>query len=296
MIQGTAENSNIRFSLSLEDINNSKICIDVVRFNRIMINILSNAVKYTKPGGYVLFTVKQLSAPKDKMCNFEFVVADNGIGMTKDFVRHIYDSFSREHSSTISGVTGTGLGMSITKGLVDMMNGKITIKTQQRKGTTVFVKLPIRIRDANDEAEAAKAAAPKKEMRTSFEGFRVLLVEDNLLNREIAKEVLTMKGLEVDEAEDGVVALEKIRKSDPGYYNLVFMDIQMPFMNGYTATRMIRQIKDDPRANIPIIAMTANAFEEDKKRAIEAGMNGHLAKPIKPDELLKILNDFLPAS
>ena len=296
IIQGTAEKKNIQFSLSLEDITDSHIRLDVVRFNRIMINILSNAVKYTNSGGHVLFTVKQVSSRKNNLCSYEFIVSDNGIGMTKDFVRHIYDSFSRERSSTISGVEGTGLGMSITKGLIDKMGGKISIKTQQRKGTTVTVRLPIKLRDASADTESLEKEVSKKEIRTSFEGFRVLLAEDNLLNREIAKTILEQKQLEVDVAEDGVVALDKIRNSEPDYYNLVFMDIQMPFMNGYTATRMIRQLKDDPRSNIPIIAMTANAFEEDKKLALEAGMNGHLAKPIKPDELLKILNDFLPAS
>ncbi len=296
IIQGTAEKKNIQFSLSLEDITDSHITIDVVRFNRIMINILSNAVKYTNSGGHVLFTVKQVSSRRNNTSTYEFIVADNGIGMTKDFVRHIYDSFSRERSSTISGVEGTGLGMSITKGLIDKMGGKISIKTQQRKGTTVTVRLPIKLRDFGTGPDSLNEETSKKEMRTSFEGFRVLLAEDNMLNREIAKTILEQKQLEVDIAEDGVVALEKIKSAEPDYYDLVFMDIQMPFMNGYTATRMIRQIKDDPRSNIPIIAMTANAFEEDKKRALEAGMNGHLAKPIKPDELLKILNDFLPAS
>ena len=144
IIQGTAENKNIRFSLSLENIRNTNIHIDVMRFNRVMINVLSNAVKYTNPGGCVQFAVRQVSAAKNNECFYEFVVSDNGIGMTKDFVRHIYDSFSRERSSTISGIDGTGLGMSITKGLVDKMGGKITIKTQQRKGTTVFIKLPIK--------------------------------------------------------------------------------------------------------------------------------------------------------
>ena len=296
IIQGTAEKKNIQFSLSLEDISDSHISLDVVRFNRIMMNILSNAVKYTNPGGHVLFTVKQVSSSRNNICSYEFIVADNGIGMTKDFVRHIYDSFSRERSSTISGVEGTGLGMSITKGLIDKMGGKISIKTQQRKGTTVTVRLPIKLRDVSADSDSLEKETAKKELRTSFEGYRVLLAEDNMLNREIAKTILEQKQLEVDIAEDGVVALDKVRNAEPGYYDLVFMDIQMPFMNGYTATRMIRQLKDDPRANIPIIAMTANAFEEDKKLALEAGMNGHLAKPIKTDELLKILNDFLPAS
>ena len=293
IIQGAAENRDIQFSLCLDNIMNSSIHIDVLRFNRIMMNILSNAVKYTNSGGHVLFSVRQLSAPKNNTCFYEFIVADDGIGMTKEFVRHIYDSFSRERSSTISGVEGTGLGMSITKGLVDRMGGKISIKTQQRKGTTVFVKLPIKICTETSEADSSADLTQKKELRTSFEGYRVLLVEDNLLNREIAKTILEMKKLEVDIAEDGVVALEKVRMAEPDYYDMIFMDIQMPFMNGYTATRMIRQLKNDQRSKIPIIAMTANAFEEDKKSSLEAGMNGHLKKPINTDELLKVLNDFL---
>lgn len=291
IIQGAAEQKNIGFSLYLENISNSDICIDVLRFNRIMINILTNAIKYTKPGGRVIFTVKQLSSPKKNMCQYEFVVDDNGIGMSKDFVRHIFDSFSRERSSTISGVKGTGLGMSITKGLLDKMGGVIKIKTQQRKGTTVFVRLSLKLHSGTEKLPDKESE--KKEIRTDFNGYRVLLVEDNMLNREIAMEILQQKGLSVDIAEDGVVALEKIKLTDKDYYDLVFMDIQMPFMNGYTATRMIRQQKKGYYSDLPIIAMTANAFEEDKKMALEAGMNGHLTKPIKQDELLAVLNKFL---
>ena len=300
MIEGNAEQKNIRLSLSMENITDSRICIDVLRFNRVMMNVLTNAIKYTNSGGYVQFTVRQLSSKKDGICQYEFIIADNGIGMSKEFVRRIYDSFSRERSSTISGVGGTGLGMSITKGLVDKMGGKIKIKTQQRKGTSIFITLPIKVQnveaanvDGADGSSAIGVLSAEKEMRTSFSGYRVLLVEDNQLNREIAKTILEQKSLEVEIAEDGVVALDKIRGVEGGYYDLVFMDIQMPFMNGYTATRMIRQIQNSSYASIPIIAMTANAFEEDRKKALEAGMNGHLTKPIKTDELLKVLNEFL---
>ena len=300
MIEGNAEQKNIRLSLSMENITDSRICIDVLRFNRVMMNVLTNAIKYTNSGGYVQFTVRQLSSKKDGICQYEFIIADNGIGMSKEFVRRIYDSFSRERSSTISGVSGTGLGMSITKGLVDKMGGKIKIKTQQRKGTSIFITLPIKVQnveaanvDGADGSSAIGVLSAEKEMRTSFSGYRVLLVEDNQLNREIAKTILEQKSLEVEIAEDGVVALDKIRGVEDGYYDLVFMDIQMPFMNGYTATRMIRQIQNSSYASIPIIAMTANAFEEDRKKALEAGMNGHLTKPIKTDELLKVLNEFL---
>ncbi len=293
IVQGSAEQKNLSFGLSLENISNSNVYLDVLRFNRVMINILTNAIKYTQSGGKVTFTVRQISAPKKNVCTYEFIVADNGIGMSKDFARHIFDSFSRERSSTISGVKGTGLGMSITKGLLDKMGGTINIKTQQRKGTTVFVKLPLRLTSKDEDVSAIAGAGEKKEIRTNFQGYRVLLVEDNLLNREIAEAILTQKGLAVDLAEDGVVALEMIREVEPDYYDLVFMDIQMPFMNGYTATHMIRQLKDKMRSSIPIIAMTANAFEEDRKKAFEAGMNGHLTKPIKPEELLSVLNQFL---
>ena len=299
IVQGNAEQKNISLSLSLENVSDSYIYIDTLRFNRIMINILTNAIKYTHSGGKVVFTVRQISTAKNGICQYEFIVADNGIGMSRDFVRRIFDSFSRERSSTISGVEGTGLGMSITKGLVDKMGGKINIKTQQRKGTTVFVKLPIRVKSKEEvyadsvDSRKKQSDMQKKELRTSFIGHRVLLVEDNFLNREIAKAILEQKNLEVDMAEDGVVALEKIRAAADRYYDLIFMDIQMPFMTGYTATRMIRQLQDSSYSSIPIIAMTANAFEEDRKKALEAGMNGHLTKPIKPDELLKVLNEFL---
>ena len=208
--------------------------------------------------------------------------------MSPDFLEHIFDEFARESSTTVSRIQGTGLGMTIVKKLTELMGGNIKIESEKGKGTKITVFIPMKWCDdfkQEDPVEDQSSSA-------SLKGMRVLLVDDNEMNREIAEEILTERGVVVDTANDGDVAVEKVSKSSPGTYELVLMDIQMPRMNGYDATREIRGLPDPRKAGIPIVAMTANAFEEDKKNAFLAGMDGHLAKPIDYEKLIQTLTKY----
>ena len=414
-----------RLSLFIDtmDIEDEDIITDPLRLNQILLNILSNAIKFTPTGGMISIRIAQKNgAPKGCVC-YEFRIKDNGIGMSEDFQKHIFEEFSREESSTVSGIQGTGLGMSITKNIVDLMGGTIALTSEPGKGTEFIVTLcftrsgqkaepkqlpqleglralvadddtntclnvstmlskigmrpewtisgkeavirtkyaveqgdefsvyiidwlipdmngieivrqirkvignrcPIIIltaydwADIEDEARAAgvtafcekplflselrrvlaepfraePASEPAQPTAADLKGKKLLLVEDNELNREIALEILKEAGFVVDTAEDGAVAVQKIKQAAPGQYDLILMDIQMPNLDGYEATRQIRALPDTEKASIPIFAMTANAFEEDRQNALEAGMNGHIAKPLDVPHLLRVLADAL---
>ena len=414
-----------RLSLFIDtmDIEDEDIITDPLRLNQILLNILSNAIKFTPTGGMISIRIAQKNgAPKDCVC-YEFRIKDNGIGMSEEFQKHIFEEFSREESSTVSGIQGTGLGMSITKNIVDLMGGTIALMSEPGKGTEFIVTLcftrsgqkaepkqlpqleglralvadddtntclnvstmlskigmrpewtisgkeavirtkyaveqgdefsvyiidwlipdmngieivrqirkvignrcPIIIltaydwADIEDEARAAgvtafcekplflselrrvlaepfraePASKPAQPTAADLKGKKLLLVEDNELNREIALEILKEAGFVVDTAEDGAVAVQKIKQAAPGQYDLILMDIQMPNLDGYEATRQIRALPDAEKASIPIFAMTANAFEEDRQNALEAGMNGHIAKPLDVPHLLRVLADAL---
>ena len=414
-----------RLSLFIDtmDIEDEDIITDPLRLNQILLNILSNAIKFTPTGGMISIRIAQKNgAPKGCVC-YEFRIKDNGIGMSEEFQKHIFEEFSREESSTVSGIQGTGLGMSITKNIVDLMGGTIALTSEPGKGTEFIVTLcftrsgqkaepkqlpqleglralvadddtntclnvstmlskigmrpewtisgkeavirtkyaveqgdefsvyiidwlipdmngieivrqirkvignrcPIIIltaydwADIEDEARAAgvtafcekplflselrrvlaepfraePASEPAQPTAADLKGKKLLLVEDNELNREIALEILKEAGFVVDTAEDGAVAVQKIKQAAPGQYDLILMDIQMPNLDGYEATRQIRALPDAEKANIPIFAMTANAFEEDRQNALEAGMNGHIAKPLDVPHLLRVLADAL---
>ena len=264
--------------------------------NQMLLNLLGNAIKFTPEGGKISVRIEQLeNAPKGYGA-YVIRVKDNGIGMTPEFAEKVFIPFERERTSTVSGVQGTGLGMSITKNIIDRMNGTIEVVTAPGQGTEFIVKVNLRLQEKQKEStkgNAVPAIQEEKEKTFDFEGRRILLVEDNELNREIAWEILTEVGFEVDEAEDGVVAVEKIQRSIPGYYDVVLMDIQMPVMNGYEATQAIRAFEDTKLAGIPIIAMTANAFEEDRQAALNTGMNGHLAKPFDVEKLFEVLAEIM---
>ena len=404
------------------DIEDEDIITDPLRLNQILLNILSNAIKFTPTGGMISIRIAQKNgAPKGCVC-YEFRIKDNGIGMSEEFQKHIFEEFSREESSTVSGIQGTGLGMSITKNIVDLMGGTIALTSEPGKGSEFIVtlcftrsgqkaepkQLPqleglralvadddtntclnvskmlrtigmradwttsgreavVRAQDALDqgdgfrvfiidwmipdmnglevvrrvrrligeatpiiiltaydwtdiEVEARDAgvtafcakplflselrrvlAEPFRmeeqkestENAAEFAGKRLLVVEDNALNREIAVTMLEEAGFAVDTAENGKLAVDKVRESAPGYYDLVLMDIQMPVMNGYEATRAIRALPDAEKAALPIVAITANAFDEDRQNAAKAGMNGHIAKPLDIPHLLKVLEEAL---
>lgn len=423
IIQADISSKQLEFYIDTVDVVNEHVLCDKLRLNQILLNLLSNAMKFTKPGGMVSVRIQQKGNAPEGWASYEFQVKDTGIGMSQEFLKHVFEPFERERTSTVSGIQGTGLGMAITKNIVDMMNGTISVDSEVGKGTTFNVDLRfkvcsdsvrqevipelkglralvvdddfntcssvtkmlstigmrpdwttsgkeavLRVRfakeqndqyaayiidwlmpdmngievvrrvrgmigddtpiiiltaydwsDIEEEARSAGVTAfcskpiflselrgilespfiEQKEENTvvedniSFEGKKILLVEDNELNQEIAVEILQETGFDMDVADDGSVAVEKMKSARPGQYDLILMDIQMPIMNGYEATRQIRRLNHPGVSDIPIIAMTANAFEEDKKAAMDAGMNGHIAKPIDVERLIETLKEIL---
>jgi len=288
IMQQNASEKDIELSLDIKNLTDEDIYVDALRLNRIIMNIMSNSLKYTKPGGSIMVTVEQFPSDKPGYGKYDLVFSDTGIGMSKEFLETIFDSFTREKTSTISGIQGTGLGMAITKSFVELMGGTIDIDSALGIGTTVTCHMYFRIQVKPTEDDDIDF----NNNDIDFSKVRVLLVEDNELNLEIAKDILEELGVTVEDANDGSVAVDMVNIKPAGYYDLIFMDIQMPYMDGYKATRAIRSIKDNNVSNVPIVAMTANAFEEDKKKAFESGMNGHLAKPLNIHELINTLCKF----
>ncbi len=422
IVQADVNAKQMEFVIDTVDVTDENIYCDKLRVNQILINLLSNAIKFTEPGGTISVRITQKPISKKGYGIYEFRIKDNGIGISKEFLKEIFEPFARERNSTVSGIQGTGLGMAITKNIVDMMGGTIKVESEVGKGTEFIVTLELRLQEEHKEIEeieqlkgvhalvvdddmnscqsiahmlrqlglksewtmygkeavvrakeaeqmkekyqiyiidwlmpdmngiettrrirkivgknppiimlsaydwgeieteareagvtefVSKPLFPsdlrrillksigkeekeeKEEEKVDFSGRRILLVEDNMMNREIATEYLQDFGFLVENAENGKEACEILEKSEPGYFDLVLMDIQMPVMNGYEATKAIRKFKNKQIANIPILAMTANAFEEDKKAAKEAGMNGHLAKPIDIPKLIEALKELL---
>ena len=302
IIQGNIQSKKQELFIDAQDVIHEDIITDKLRLTQVLLNISSNAVKFTPDGGRIHIRVSEKPCKRDGYTTVIFSVKDNGIGMSPKFQKHVFDSFSREHTVTENGIGGTGLGMAITKNIVDMMEGTIQVESAEGKGTEFTVMLECKIAGATvkqgtslEQKEILKNEKQKNqaEDQKRYEGKKVLLVEDNELNREIATAILQEIGLSVDVAEDGTDAVDIMSSAEGRKYDLIFMDIQMPKMDGYTATREIRTLKDPKCANIPIIAMTANAFEEDRKKAIKAGMNGHIAKPINADVILENLRAIL---
>lgn len=420
IVNANIVSKNIEFFIDAVDVDNEDILCDKLRLNQVLLNLLSNAVKYTKNGGQIIVRIIQKPGFSNGYATYEFHVKDNGIGMSKEFQKHLFEAFTREESATVSGIQGTGLGMAISKNIVDMMGGTISVESEEGKGTEYTVSIPfkvlgnsakyevvpqlqgVRVLVADDDSDTAisvsrmvqeigmrsewtlsgkeavlrtkvaveqgdefgayiidwmmpdlngietvrrirkligeskpiiiltaydwadieqeareagvtafffrplfmselrdvlsqpyrvkKEEKPKSQYR--FEGKKVLLVEDNILNQEIAQAILRDAGFRVDIANDGDVAVERLQDSKQGEFDLVLMDIQMPKMDGYAATREIRTLPSDA-ANVPIVAMTANAFEEDKQKTIRAGMNAHIAKPIEAGRLMETLSHIL---
>lgn len=262
---------------------------DETKVEQILFNVVSNAVKYTPEGGSVDIYFSEAPSEWEGWTDITTVVKDTGIGISKEFLPDIFDSFTREKSVTDSKIVGTGLGMGIVKRLVDLMGGTITVDSELGKGTTVTFTIPHRIAEAPTEAEHTVTAVDPN----TFAGKRVLLAEDNDLNAEIATEILGEAGFSVERAEDGIICVDMLNKHGIGYYDLVLMDVQMPNMDGIKATTVIRQFPDKEKAEIPIIAMTANAFDEDRRRCFKAGMNGFISKPINIKKLMDTLEEIL---
>ena len=266
------------------------IYADIPHLTEVCTNLVSNAVKYTGNGGTIRCGVTQKPGEKEGWCDTVVTVADNGIGMSQEFQKHIFEPFGRERTSTVSKVEGSGIGMGIVKKLVGLMGGTVEVESKIGVGSTFTVTIPCRIA-SEEEAQAKRAADPAD--RESLCGTRILLTEDNDLNAEIATELLQEEGCTVDRAKDGVECVDMLEKAANGTYQLILMDVQMPVMNGYDATKKIRRMDDPQKANIPIVAMTANAFSEDKQVALDAGMNDHIAKPINMSVLVPTLRKYL---
>ena len=283
-----------------DDIENSRVLADELRLNQVLINCVSNAIKFTPEGGTITVKVSQSAGSRAGYGLYTFSVRDTGIGMSPDFMESIFTAFSREQASTVNSVQGTGLGMAIAKNLVDLMDGTITVSSEKNKGSEFIISLELEINDYKEsEPEVSSECITKmiecdknSDIKSSLDGMSILLVEDNELNREIAEVLLSSLGAKVELAEDGDIAVEKVGRESDGVYDLILMDIQMPRLNGYEATAAIRKLPDSQKAEVPIIAMSANAFLEDRKAALAAGMNDHVAKPVDVKALVAAIQNI----
>jgi len=305
IIQPNIDDKQLELSVDMKDIRHKEIVTDKLRLNQVLLNILSNAIKFTPEGGKINVRVTETESSKEGTADFEFRVRDTGIGMSREFQKTLFDAFTRERTSTVSGIEGTGLGMAITKKIVDMIGGSIAVESEEGKGSEFIVNLPCRISDSaetempssalksSETEEEGKEQGQQVPEKYDFGGKRVLLAEDNKMNQMIAETILTEAGLLVDIADDGTIAVEKMETQPAGYYDIVLMDIQMPNMDGYEAAERIRALEDPKKANIPIVALTANAFEEDRKNVLSSGMNGHLPKPYDVPKMMETLKKMI---
>ena len=266
------------------NIRHANVYCDALKIREIIMNLLSNAVKYTSEGGKIVLDIEEKPSARDGFMTLQIRVSDNGIGISKEYIPHIFDAFTRERSSSESGIIGTGLGLHIVKSFVDLMNGDISVKSEPGKGTCFTVEISCR-KIPEEELQQQMEEQPEN---VSLAGRRLLLAEDNGLNAEIAMTILQDADAEVELAADGKIAVDKLQDVPAGYYDAILMDIQMPNMNGYEATKAIRKLTDE-RAKMPIIAMTANAFEEDRQAALAAGMDDYVAKPVEISELFRTI-------
>ncbi len=290
-----AESKGQTFIIDAQLEDNYVYC-DSLRLNQVLVNLSSNAIKYTPEGGKIEVLVKQQPSDQPGYGRYELIVTDSGIGMSKEFIGRIFEPFERENNSTVSGIEGTGLGLSIVKRTIDMMGGSIDIQSEQGQGSVFTVRLLLRIlepelacdMEKQKELQSSDTAADEEKMEALFAGKRILLVEDNEFNREIAGSILEQAGFLVEMAENGKLAVQKVAEAEAGYYDVILMDVQMPVMNGYEATKAIRSLEGE-RAKVRIIAVTANAFESDRQKSMEAGMNDYVSKPIEVEKLYEVL-------
>ncbi len=304
MIQPMAEEAKQEFIIETNIVNNF-VYTDKLRIKQILINLLGNAIKFTPEGGKIWLKIQQEPIAPEGYGVYVFKVRDTGVGIAPEFQDKVFQAFEREKTSTVSGIQGTGLGLAITKSIVEMAGGKISVTSEVNEGTEFVVKIVFLLQDVEEnymsgqeleQMRIQEEDLKNKQRKELFAGRRVLLVEDNDLNREIARALLADEGLIVEEAVNGQIAFDKVRQSNPGDYDLILMDIQMPIMNGYEATKQIRSLSNKFLANTPIVAMTANAFEDEKKRALSCGMNGHIAKPIDVTVLFETIKQIIKSN
>ena len=290
IFEDEAEKKNLALHYTIS-VEHEHILTDVTKVKEILVNILSNAIKYTPSGGSVMINIDELACDEPGYMIARTRVSDTGIGMSQEYLTKIFDAFTRERNTTKSKIAGSGLGMSIVKKYVDLLGGTIDVESELGKGSTFTVTLKHRI--ADESYYVNKHIEEPGTGSEILEGRNILLAEDNDLNAEIAEAILERAGLKIERVENGIQCVDRIMEMPAGTYDMILMDIQMPKMNGYKATQTIRHLPDKDKACIPIIAMTANAFEEDKREAIAAGMNAHIAKPIQVDNMLPILSEII---
>ena len=288
VIEQVAAEQNIRIVWEKKEITHRDLIGSAGYVKRVMMNILSNAVKYNRENGQIYISCREISSEQPEMTIMEFVCRDTGIGMTDEFQKHIFEPFAQEHTGSRTKFTGTGLGMPITKKLVEKMGGTVTFESEKGVGTTFVIRVPFKIDLDADKREEQTDASEK-----SIKGLHILLAEDNELNMEITEFVLQNEGADLTKAWDGQEAVELFRNSEPGEFDVILMDIMMPVMDGYEAAKMIRSLDREDAKEIPIIAMTANAFTEDRIRAKEAGMDEHVAKPVDVELLIKVIHKLV---
>jgi len=286
------EKKHITFRTDMSAVKNKWVHCDRIRINHILHDLLNNAVKFNKQGGSILVTVSQKDCNIKEYADYEIHIKDTGIGMNREFLSHIFEPFERERTSTISRTQGVGLGMSITKNLVDLMGGTIQVFSEVDEGTEFVLKFTFKLYEP-EQMQPEQQLSVGTVYANDFLGKRLLLVEDNELNMEIASELLCDAGFLVETAQDGQIAVEMVQNSAVGYYDVILMDIQMPVMDGYQASRMIRSLERKELAEIPIIALTANVLDEDKKKALSSGMNAHIAKPLDIKVMYEVLGNIL---
>jgi len=285
------EKNHITFRIDMSAVENKWVHCDKKRVNHILLHLLNNAVKFNKQGGSILVTVSQKKCNIKEYAAYEIHIKDTGIGMTKEFLSHIFEPFERERTSTISRMQGVGLGMSITKSLVDLMGGTIQVFSEVDEGTEFVLQFTFKLQETKKVKSELSSGGTAYE--NDFSGKRLLLVDDNELNMELASEILSSAGFLVETAENGQIAVEMVQNSSVGYYDGILMDIQMPVMDGYQATRKIRSLERKDLSEIPIIALTANVLDEDKKKALSSGMNAHIAKPLDVKVMYEVLDNIL---
>lgn len=281
IMEPQAKNAGISFEIHTGTFAHPNFYGDALRINQVLINLLGNAFKFTAEGGTVNFRIEELEARQEGKVSYQFTVQDTGVGMSEEFLEHLFEPFVRD--SKMARVEGTGLGLSITRGLIELMGGTIRVKSRLGQGTTFQIRLDFAI--ADDPKDAAAVSQDGQADDYSLRGLRFLVVEDNIINSEILCELLQMEGAQSTVREDGFLGVKEFQNAGPGTYDAILMDIQMPVMNGLEAARAIRATKRADAGTIPIIAMTANAFAEDVKAALESGMNAHVAKPIDMNAL-----------